>query len=76
MPPGRQSPPRFSLVAAGRCCASRSASGESHSRPRANHFITTSEFVRRSWVIVGNNSSRSRARKAVGLLSMRIVQYA
>jgi hypothetical protein len=75
-PPGRQSPPRFSAPTGGRFCASRSASGESHSRPRANHFMTTSEFVRRSCVSVGSSSSCSRARNAVGLLSMRMVQYA
>jgi hypothetical protein len=45
-------------------------------RPRANHFMTTLAFVRRSCAIVGSNSSCSRARNAVGVLSMRMVQYA
>jgi hypothetical protein len=52
------------------CCAS----GDSHSRPCANHLISTCSFLRLSWASVGSSSSLSRARKAVGWLSMRIVQ--
>ena len=75
-PPGLQSRPRFSSGGFGARCAACAASGDSQSRPRANHFITTSAFVRRSCCKVGRSSSRSRARKAVGFWSMRIVQYA
>jgi len=42
--------------------------------PPENHFITTFGFVRFSWFSVGSSSCASRARNAVGALSMRIVQ--
>ena len=67
-PPGRQSRPRFSSGGFGARCAACASAGDSQSRPRANHFITTSVFFRRSWCSVGRSSSRSRARKAVGCL--------
>ncbi|PYQ83149.1 MAG: hypothetical protein DMF99_03775 [Acidobacteria bacterium] len=73
-PPGRQSAERFSRGGAGRRLASRAASGESHSVPPENHFITMFGFVRFSWFSVGSSSCGSRARNAVGALSMRIVQ--
>jgi hypothetical protein len=51
-------------------------SGFSQILPRANHFMTTFLFVRWSCASVGNSSSCFAARNAVGLLSIRIVQYA
>src|SRR4030095_10762770 len=54
-------------------CAS---SGDSHSRPLLNHFITASGCLVWSCLNVGTSSSRSCARNAVGLPSSMIVQYA
>jgi hypothetical protein len=47
-PPGLQSRPRFSSGGFGARCAACASAGDSHSRPRANHFMTTSAFFRRS----------------------------
>src|SRR6266508_1878789 len=47
-PPGRQSAPRFSRGASGLRRALRAASGESHSWPPENHFMTTFAFFRLS----------------------------
>jgi hypothetical protein len=52
----------------------RASSGDAQRRPRSNHFSTASGCFARSLSNVGNNSSRSRARKAVGESPMRIVQ--
>jgi hypothetical protein len=76
VPPGRQSRPRFSPCPSTLRPAHCACSGLSHSLPRANHFMTTSWFVRCSCASVGCSSSCLDARKAVGLLSIRIVQYA
>ena len=48
-PPGLQSRPRFSSGGFGARCAACASTGDSHSRPRANHFITTSVFFRFNW---------------------------
>jgi hypothetical protein len=78
-PPGRQSRGRRSPAgpAAGRRRANASArswSCDSHSRPRANHFITASGWRDCSWRSVGSSSSCRCARKAVGFPSRMIVQ--
>ena len=52
----------------------RSSSGDCHSRPRANHFITASGCRACSCCSVGSSSSCVCARNAVGLPSRMIVQ--
>jgi hypothetical protein len=54
--------------------AARAASGDSHTRPRSNHFIVASGWRRCNWRSVGSSSSGSRARNAVGAFSITIVQ--
>ncbi len=73
VPPGRHDGPRRSLPRPRREAA-RSSSGDSHSRPRANHFIWMSACRACSCLKVGSSSSRVCARKAVGLPSRMIVQ--
>jgi len=71
----RHAGPRFSTAGPGRRRrASVAASGESHSCPPENHFNTTLGFLRLSWLSVGSKSAASRARNAVGPLSIRRVQ--
>jgi hypothetical protein len=74
VPPGRQSRARRSAGFGRFLFAHCACSGESHSLPRANHFISAFGFVRFNWLKVGSSSAWSRARKAVGRLSIRIVQ--
>src|SRR5439155_7469645 len=73
-PPGLQSRPRFSSGGFGARCAACASPGGSPRRPRANHFTTTSTLFRFNWCNVGSSSSRSRARRAVSLCSLRLVQ--
>jgi hypothetical protein len=79
-PPGRQSWARRSFSTASRAAVSSSerarhaSSGDSHTRPRANHFIDAAGFFACNCFSVGNSSSRSAARNAVGCPSMMIVQ--
>jgi hypothetical protein len=56
------------------CLAHAACSGLSQSLPRANHFSSAFGFVRFNWCSVGRSSAWSRARNAVGRLSIRIVQ--
>jgi 6-phosphogluconolactonase len=72
-PPGRQLRSRRSPSPPP---ASRAASRDSHSLPRSNHFITAEGFFCFRRFRVGNSSSASCARNAVGWSSTRIVQYA
>ena len=46
---GRKGRDFFSRRGFGARCAACASSGDSHSRPRANHFITTSVFFRFNW---------------------------
>ncbi len=75
-PPGRHSRSRGAPPLRSRAFrpAHCDCSGESHSFPRANHFISIVGLVRRSWVSVGRSSSCLAARNAVGLPSIRMVQ--
>ena len=56
--------------------SARAASRDSHSRPRSNHIMTAEGCFSFSRFSVGCSSSTSCARKAVGWLSTRMVQYA
>jgi hypothetical protein len=71
LPPGRQlavrrSPPRESSAAA--------SSGEFHTLPRWNHFITASGCWRCNCFSVGTRSAGSFARNDVGSVPIKIVQ--
>ena len=56
--------------------SARAASRDSHSFPRSNHIITADGCFSFKRFSVGWSSSASCARKAVGWLSTRMVQYA
>ena len=74
-PPGRQPRPRDSRLPPRAVCASRSSSGEFHSRPRGEPLhhrvrVTLLQLLQRRQQLLS-----SAARNAVGLPSRMIVQY-
>jgi hypothetical protein len=76
-PPGRHSRSRGGpalLMSRAFRPAHCDCSCESHSLPRANHFISITGLVRRNCASVGSSSSCFAARNAVGLPSIRMVQ--